>query len=82
MRINEFADANEMVALFKLINDGVWAGLAKQQQLQASVRAAKARQPKLKPLAAQPKANAPARNLSPGPMLTNPVTQNNAPKLG
>jgi hypothetical protein len=84
MRIYEIADANEQVALFKLINDSVWAALAKQQQLQAAQKKAskqRLQQNKVAPAIQQPTATQP-RKITPGPMLANPVTQNTQRKLG
>ena len=56
MRLVEFADAEEQLALWKLVSDNVWKAIADQAQQQAAEREEKARQAKLKPKA--PKAAA------------------------
>jgi hypothetical protein len=49
MRIDEFASAEEQLALWKLVNDNVWQAIDAQRQQQAQAAQAKAAQAKLKP---------------------------------
>ncbi len=49
MRIDEFASAEEQLALWKLVNDNVWQAIETQRQQQVQVAQAKAAQAKLKP---------------------------------
>ena len=49
MRIDEFASAEEQLALWKLVNDNVWQAIETQRQQQAQAAQAKAAQAKLKP---------------------------------
>jgi hypothetical protein len=51
MRLVEFADAEEQLALWKLLSDHMWKAIAQQAEQQAAERAEKARQAKLKPKA-------------------------------
>jgi SOS response regulatory protein OraA/RecX len=51
MRLVEFADAEEQLALWKLVSDHMWKAIAQQAEQQAAERAEKARQAKLKPKA-------------------------------
>jgi len=53
MRLVEFADAEEQLALWKLVSDNVWKAINQQARQQAAERAEKARQAKLKPKAAK-----------------------------
>ena len=48
MRINEFANAEEQLALWKLISDGVWTAVRTQAEQQARVNAERAQQAKTK----------------------------------
>ena len=68
MRLVEFADAEEQLALWKLVSDNVWKAIAQQ----AAEREEKARQAKLKPKA--PKAAAPPEPIPalPPPPLPKP----------
>jgi hypothetical protein len=53
MRLVEFADAEEQLALWKLVSDHMWKAIAQQAEQQAAEREEKARQaplPKPKPL--------------------------------
>ena len=49
MRIDEFASAEEQMALWKLVNDNVWQAIETQRLQQAQAAQAKAAQAKLKP---------------------------------
>ena len=49
MRIDEFASAEEQMALWKLVNANVWQAIETQRQQQAQAAQAKAAQAKLKP---------------------------------
>ena len=49
MRIVEIANAEEQMALWKLVNDNVWQAIETQRQQQAQAAQAKAAQAKLKP---------------------------------
>ena len=49
MRLDEFASAEEQMALWKLINDNVWQAIETQRQQQAREAQAKAAKAKLKP---------------------------------
>ena len=49
MRIVEIANAEEQLALWKLVNDNVWQAIDAQRQQQAQAAKAKAAQAKLKP---------------------------------
>ena len=48
MRINEFANAEEQLALWKLISDGVWTAVRTQAEQQARANAEKEQQAKAK----------------------------------
>jgi hypothetical protein len=48
MRINEFANAEEQLALWKLISDGVWTAVHTQAEQQARANAERAQQAKTK----------------------------------
>lgn len=48
MRINEFANAEEQLALWKLISDGVWTAVRTQAEQQARANAERAQQAKAK----------------------------------
>ena len=49
MRIDEFASAEEQMALWRLVNDNVWQAIETQRQQQAQAAQAKATKAKLKP---------------------------------
>jgi len=49
MRIDEFASAEEQMALWKLVNDNVWQAIETQRQQQAQATQAKAAKAKSKP---------------------------------
>ena len=49
MRINEIADAEEQIALWRLVSDNVWSAINAQAEEQAKQRAAAEQQRKLKP---------------------------------
>lgn len=49
MRINEIADAEEQIALWRLVSDNVWSAIHTQAEQQAKQRAAAEQQRKLKP---------------------------------
>jgi len=48
MRIDEIANAEDQIALFKLITDKVWQALGDQQRAEADVKAAQPLKAKLK----------------------------------
>ena len=48
MRINEFANAEEQLALWKLISDSVWTAVRTQAEQQARANAERAQQAKTK----------------------------------
>jgi hypothetical protein len=49
MRINEIANAEEQIALWRLVSDNVWSAINTQAEEQAKQRAAAEQQRKLKP---------------------------------
>jgi len=49
MRINEIADAEEQIALWRLVSDNVWSAINTQAEEQAKQRAAAEQQRKSKP---------------------------------
>ena len=49
MRINEIADAEEQIALWRLVSDNVWSAIHTQAEEQAKHHAAAEQQRKLKP---------------------------------
>ena len=49
MRIDEFASAEEQLALWRLVNDNIWQAIETQRQQQAQAAQAKATKAKLKP---------------------------------
>ena len=49
MRIDEFASAEEQLALWRLVNDNIWQAIETQRQQQAQAAQAKAAKAKLKP---------------------------------
>ena len=49
MRINEIADAEEQIALWRLVSDNVWSAIHTQAEQQAKQRAAAEQKRKLKP---------------------------------
>jgi len=49
MRIDEFASAEEQMALWRLVNDNIWQAIETQRQQQAQAAQAKAAKAKLKP---------------------------------
>jgi hypothetical protein len=55
MRLVEFADAEEQLALWKLVSDSVWAAVAQQAEQQHQEKVEKARQAKLHAKAKPPK---------------------------
>ena len=48
MRFDEIANAEEQLALWKLVSDGVWSAISQQAKQQAQAKAAKAKLPKPK----------------------------------
>lgn len=48
MRFDEIANAEEQLALWKLVSDGIWSAISQQAKQQAQAKAAKASQPKPK----------------------------------
>ena len=55
MRLVEFADAEEQLALWKLVSDSVWSAVAQQAKQQQQEKVEKARQAKLRAKAKPPK---------------------------
>jgi len=80
MRLDEFANAEDQMALWKLINDNVWQAIETQRQQQAREAQAKAAKAKLKPRkgrkGAAPKISAPSVGPKPPPPQK-PVTPTN-----
>lgn len=48
MRFDEIANAEEQLALWKLVSDGIWSAISQQAKQQVQAKAAKASQPKPK----------------------------------
>lgn len=48
MRFDEIANAEEQLALWKLVSDGIWSAISQQAKQQAQAKAAKAKLPKPK----------------------------------
>ena len=71
MRLDEFANAEDQMALWKLINDNVWQAIETQRQQQAREAEAKAAKAKLKPRkgrkGASPKISIPSVGPKPAP---------------
>ena len=71
MRLDEFANAEDQMALWKLINDNVWQAIETQRQQQAREAQAKAAKAKLKPRkgrkGASPKISIPSAGPKPPP---------------
>jgi hypothetical protein len=71
MRLDEFANAEDQMALWKLINDNVWQAIESQRQQQAREAQAKAAKAKLKPRkgrkGASPKISIPSMGPKPPP---------------
>lgn len=71
MRLDEFANAEDQMALWKLINDNVWQAIETQRQQQAREAQAKAAKAKLKPRkgrkGASPKISIPSVGPKPPP---------------
>ena len=71
MRLFEFANAEDQMALWKLINDNVWQAIETQRQQQARAAQAKAAKAKLKPRkgrkGASPKISIPSVGPKPPP---------------
>ena len=71
MRLDEFANAEDQMALWKLINDNVWQAIETQRQQQAKEAQAKAAKAKLKPRkgrkGASPKISIPSVGPKPPP---------------
>ena len=71
MRLDEFANAEDQMALWKLINDNVWQAIETQRQQQAREAQAKAAKAKLKPRkgrkGASPKISIPSVGPKPSP---------------
>ena len=71
MRLFEFANAEDQMALWKLINDNVWQAIETQRQQQAREAQAKAAKAKLKPRkgrkGASPKISIPSVGPKPPP---------------
>ena len=88
MRLDEFANAEDQMALWKLINDNVWQAIETQRQQQAREAQAKAAKAKLKPRkgrkGASPKISIPSVGPKPPPPKktvapTNPQQANTQP---
>ena len=72
MRINEIADAEEQIALWRLVSDNVWSAIHTQAEEQAKQRAAAEQQRKLKP---KRKHKGSVAHTSPPPKLPAPKPQ-------
>jgi hypothetical protein len=91
MRLDEFANAEDQMALWKLINDNVWQAIETQRQQQAREAQAKAAKAKLKPRKgrkeAVPKISIPKVGPKPPPLkkaqaLSNPQQAKTQPPQG
>ena len=88
MRIDEIANAEDQIALFKLITDKVWQALGDQQRAEAETKAAQPLKAKLKPTspkkpkppAARPLPNLAARAANPTALKAQPARQPQALK--
>ncbi len=88
MRICEIANAEDQIALFKLITDKVWQSLSDQQRAEADAKAAQPLKAKLKaattkkpkPPAARPLPNLAARAANPTVLKAQPARQPQALK--
>ena len=89
MRLIEFADAEEQLALWKLINDNVWSAIHAQAQEQAKQLAAQGYKKKTSKRASKggrvavappPIKLPPQKPLTPSVVATNPTQQNVNPK--
>lgn len=69
MRFDEIANAEEQLALWKLVSDGIWSAISQQAKQQAQQKAAKAKLPK-------PKKSA---TLKPAPYAPPPPSLKKAP---
>ena len=65
MRINEIANAEDQIALFKLITDKVWQALGDQQRADAETKAAQPLKAKLKPSAKNVKTSTHSKTAKP-----------------
>ena len=72
MRINEFANAEEQLALWKLISDGVWTAVRTQAEQQARANAERAQQAKTKKPTSKRSKSAKAPYAPPPPPLSKP----------
>jgi hypothetical protein len=72
MRINEFANAEEQLALWKLISDGVWTAVRTQAEQQARANAEKAQQAKTKKPTSKRSKSVKAPYAPPPPSLPEP----------
>lgn len=72
MRINEIADAEEQIALWRLVSDNVWSAIHTQAEDQAKQRAAAEQQRKSKP---KRKHKGSVAHTPPPPKLTAPKPQ-------
>lgn len=85
MRLIEFANAEEQLALWKLINDNVWSAIHAQAQEQAKQRAAQGYKKKTSKrgrveFAPPPIKLPPPKPPTPSVVATNPTQQNVNPK--
>jgi len=67
MRFFEFANADEQMALWKLVSDNVWKAIDTQRQQEAQLAQARAAQAKLRPGKARKAARPPKTHPGPGP---------------
>ena len=72
MRINEFANAEEQLALWKLISDGVWTAVRTQAEQQARANAERAQQAKAKKPTSKRSKSVKAPYAPPPPLLPEP----------
>ena len=71
MRINEFASAEEQLALWKLISDNIWTAVSQQAEAERRQRAEKAAQAKFKPKIRGKRGG--RKSLPPPPHITPPL---------
>ena len=75
MRLDEFTNAEEQLALWKLVSDNVWTAINTQAQQQARARAEKQARAKLKPKRTRASPSAPYAPQPPPPKKPKPLHQ-------
>jgi hypothetical protein len=82
VRIDEFASAEEQLALWKIVSDNVWSAIATQAEQERRARAEKAARskPKRGKRSSSPKAAKPPAPRAPNPAKTSAGAGNKAPQ--